>query len=86
MYVHIGGECTLSEKTILGIFDFDALSESSAVVSLAFLRKAEQEGFLETIPGSLPLSVVLTGEKVFLSPLSSDVLRQRMANNRYLHT
>lgn len=78
MYVHIGGECTLSDQFILGIFDFDALTESAEASTLQFLNLAEKEGRLESIPGSLPLSVVLTLNKVYLSPLSPDVLQHRL--------
>ena len=78
MYVHIGGECTLMDHSILGIFDFDALTESAEETTLNFLRNAEQEGRLETIPGSLPLAVVLAINRVYMSPLSPDVLRQRL--------
>ncbi len=78
MYVHIGGECTITDQSILGIFDFDALTEMAEETTLQFLNSAEIEGRLESLPGSLPLSVVLTLNKVYLSPLSPDVLQHRL--------
>lgn len=63
---------------MLGIFDFDALTADSEDGFLNFMKKTEEAGLLETIPGSLPLTVVVTTTKVYLSPLSPDVIKQRL--------
>lgn len=82
MYVHIGGDCTLSDKFIVAVCDFEALSARADKKALSFLKAAEEEGRLEALPGSLPLSVVVTLEKIYLSPLSPTVIDRRLRSAR----
>lgn len=78
MYVHLGGEISVPADFIIGIFDFEKLSEDKPSDILKFLKKAEEDGKVENVPGSLPLSVVLCLDRVYLSPLSAGILYRRM--------
>ena len=79
MYLSIGNDMAVREKSIIGIFDMDNTSTSKR--TREFLSKAEQNG--EVVPcDDLPKSFVLTAEyglnRVFLTSLSSTTLEKRM--------
>jgi len=79
MYLNIGSDMAVREKSIIGIFDLDNTSVSKRTRN--FLTRAEQEG--RVIPcDDLPKSYVLATEygidKVYLTGLSSATLEKRM--------
>ena len=79
MYLSIGNDMAVREKSIIGIFDLDNTSTSKR--TREFLEKAEKEG--EVIPcDELPKSFVLSTEygmdRVYLTALSSATLEKRM--------
>lgn len=79
MYLNIGNDMAVREKSIIGIFDLDNTSTSRR--TRAFLSKAEQEG--QVIPcDDLPKAFVLASEygmdKIYLTSLSSATLEKRL--------
>ena len=79
MYLNIGNDMAVREKSIIGIFDLDNTSTSQR--TRRFLEKAEQEG--QVVPcDDLPKSFVLTQEygmdRIYLTTLSSATLEKRM--------
>ena len=75
MYLNIGSDMAVREKSIIGIFDLDNTSVSKRTRN--FLTRAEQEG--RVIPcDDLPKSYVLATEygidKIYLTGLSSATL------------
>ena len=79
MYLNIGSDMAVREKSIIGIFDLDNTSVSKRTRN--FLTRAEQEG--RVIPcDDLPKSYVLATEsgiaKIYLTGLSSATLEKRM--------
>ncbi len=77
MYVHIGGEYSISDRFIVGIFDMD-MSTAGQEDTLHFLTRAEKEGRLEYVSEDLPRSFVLTVDRVYISPVSSSTIKKRM--------
>ena len=77
MYVHIGGEYSVSDKYILGIFDFDGTTGEDSE-TIRFLRKAEAEGRIEIVSPDLPRSFVVTLDRVYITPISASTLRHRL--------
>ena len=78
MYLNIGNDMAVREKSIIGIFDLDNTSTSKRTRN--FLETAEKEG--QVVPCvELPKSFVLTQEygmdRVYLSALSSATLEKR---------
>lgn len=81
MYIHIGGEYTISSHLIIGFFDMDSVTDNPLESSsMDFLRRAEAEHRIETISFEIPRSIVLTLERVYLSPISTTTLRARLEN------
>lgn len=82
MYLHLGGDISVSVKNIVAIMDLETTSVSK--ITKEFLRIAQQTDCIVSINDDLPKSYVITseGEKttVFISPISSQTLLKR-ANN-----
>ena len=79
MYLNIGNDMAVRQKSVLGIFDLDNTSTSRR--TREFLEKAEQEG--QVVPcDDLPKSFVLTAEygldRIYLTSLSAATLEKRL--------
>ena len=79
MYLSIGNDMAVREKSIIGIFDLDNTSTSKR--TREFLAAAEGEG--QVVPcDDLPKSFVVTAEygmdRVYLTSLSSSTLEKRI--------
>ena len=79
MYLNIGNDMMLRQKSVVGIFDLDNTSTSKR--TREFLENAEREG--QVVPcDDLPKSFVLTQEygmiRVYLTSLSAATLEKRM--------
>ncbi len=77
MYVHIGGDYTLSDRFILGIFDLD-LTTNGHSETTRYLTAAEESGRLEVVSPELPRSFVVTLDRVYVTPVSVTTLRRRL--------
>ena len=79
MYISIGSDMALRERSIVGIFDMDNCSWSHRTRD--FLKKAEENGEVVPVAADLPKSFVLTSEyglnRVFLVQFNSTVLEHR---------
>lgn len=79
MYLHIGNDFVLNEQDIIGVFDLDHISASSA--TMEYLKALEQDSRLISISQELPKAFVLaiTGgvEIGYLSPLSARTIQNR---------
>ena len=79
MYLSIGNDMAVRDKSIIGIFDLDNTSTSKR--TREFLNQAEKEGLI--VPcDDLPKSFILTDEynmqRIFLTALSASTLEKRM--------
>ena len=79
VYLSIGNDMAVRDKSIIGIFDLDNTSLSKR--TQLFLNKAEQEG--QVVPcDDLPKSFVLTAEygmsRVYLTSYNTSTLEKRM--------
>ena len=79
MYLSIGNDMAVRDKSIIGIFDMDNTSTSARTRN--FLNRAEKEG--EVVPcDDLPKSFILTAEygfsRVYLTPYATATLEKRL--------
>ena len=79
MYLSIGNDMAVRDRSIIGIFDLDNTSTSKR--TREFLEKSEHEG--QVVPcDDLPKSFVLTSEygfnRVHLTALASATLEKRL--------
>ncbi len=79
MYVSIGSDFSLRDRSIIGIFDLDNTSWSKH--TRRFLSEAEQEGQVVAVSNDLPKSFVLMEEfgmnRVFLTQFNTAALEKR---------
>ena len=79
MYLSIGNDMAVRDRSVIGIFDLDNTSTSKR--TREFLEKNEKEG--QVVPcDDLPKSFVLTTEygmdRVYLTSLSASTLERRL--------
>ena len=79
MYLNIGNDMAVRDRSVMGIFDMDNTSTSKR--TREFLAKAEKEG--QVVPcDDLPKSFILTAEygmnRIFLTSLGSATLEKRL--------
>lgn len=79
MYVGIGGDMAVRDRSIIGIFDLDNTTTSRH--TRRFLSEAEQHGVVIDVSGELPKSFVLTQElgmeRVYLTQFNTAVIDRR---------
>lgn len=79
MFLHLGENVVVPVKDVIGIFDLQTTMYSSD--TSAFLRMAEEDGFVERISKEKPKSFVIAEvdkkSKIYLSPISSATLTKR---------
>ena len=84
MYLHIGNNKNIREKSIVGIFDTDTATVST--VTRKFLSGAEKKGLVESATDEIPKSFILYLEKgeskICFSQLSSTALLGRSGNEQ----
>lgn len=80
MYLHLGKSYAISAKYILGIFDFDAVTDAGSA-TIDFLENAEKNGQVDVISTDLPRSLIVTLDRVYISPIAASTLQQRLRRN-----
>ena len=80
MYINIGSDMAVRDKTIIGIFDLDNTTCSKHTRN--FLAEAEKNGEVVTATEDLPKSFLLTSEfgmdRVYLCQFNAATLEKRM--------
>ena len=80
MYIPIGSDMSVRERSIIGIFDLDNTTYSKH--TRKFLSQAEENGEVVTVAEDLPKSFVLTTEygmdRVYLCQFAPRALEKRM--------
>jgi hypothetical protein len=79
MYISIGGDMAVRDRSIIGIFDLDGTSVSKK--TMEYLRSAEEEGSLISVTDDIPKSFLVTEEygmeRVYFTQLSAATLEKR---------
>ena len=81
MFLSIGNDMAVRDRSIIGIFDLEITSQSKT--TRAFLDRAQQEGTVLEVCDDLPKSFLVCDHPyhpqiVYLSELSSQTLQKRM--------
>jgi len=80
MYVNIGSDMSVRDKSIIGIFDLDNTTCSKHTRN--FLANAEENGEVVTVAEDLPKSFLLTSEygmeRVYLCQFNAATLEKRL--------
>ena len=81
MYLHLGDNYIIPTKDLIGIFDLDVVTVSTA--GRTYLQQAERNGNLISVSDNLPKSFVVCGDRsdfrVYISPISASTLVKRLS-------
>ena len=84
MYIEVGLNLSVRERSIVGVFDLDTVSYSAR--TREFLKRAEQNGEVIEATDALPKSFVLTQEytmqRIYLTKQNARVLQTRLSEER----
>ena len=80
MYIHIGGEYSVSDRYIVGIFDLDGTTIRPSE-TITFLNRQEAKGRVEYVSADIPRSFIVTLDRVFVSSISAATLRRRLEHS-----
>lgn len=75
MFIHLGGDTVIRSKDVIVILDRQAKETSETTEK--FLNNCEQSEQAEEISKGMTKSIVITTDKVYLSPISSTTLKRR---------
>lgn len=81
MYLHLGHSAVVPYDQVIGVFDLDNATYSKRTRDT--LETAQRRGELHTLGQRLPLSLVVTDEGVYLSPVSAQTLCKRLGENKF---
>ena len=85
MYLHLGQNEIVADKSIIGIFDLDKCSTSKRTRD--YLSSAEDEGVVLDVSGDIPKSFVVCDHPyhrqiVYLSQLNTSTLKHRAESRK----
>jgi len=79
MYLPIGGDMAVRDRSIVGVFDLDNCSYEKR--SREFLTRAEQNGEVVAVSDELPKSFIVTAEyglnRIYLVQFNSATIEKR---------
>jgi regulator of extracellular matrix RemA (YlzA/DUF370 family) len=75
LYIHLGEEVVIQTKNVIAIFDYQVYKSSP--VNGEFLNALKSTTTLVNIANDYTKSIVLTSDKVYLSPLAPNTLKRR---------
>jgi len=75
LYIHLGGEKVVLSSEVVAIFDISI--EKSSKISKQFVSHAIKEKQVVRIGEEEPKSIVVTGDAVYYSPISSATLKKK---------
>ncbi|MEW5762474.1 MAG: extracellular matrix regulator RemB [Bacillota bacterium] len=80
MFLHLGADVMIPKKDVVAILD---VQTRLASITREYLRLIRADGLMEVVgePGK-ERSFVITGEKVYLSPISCTTLKKRAEEGR----
>ena len=79
MYVHIGGDRSISDHFIIGIFDLDIVTaDPGTSQTMDYLRQMEDLGRLDVLTEDIPRTLIATVDRAYLSPVSAATLKTRI--------
>lgn len=81
MFLHLGEDTVIIDKSIIGIFDIDTSTVNKATRD--YLAKAEKEKKVVYVNYDLPKSFVVTEDCIYISPINTNTLLRRSNLQNY---
>ncbi len=87
MYLFLGGEQSVREDAVVGVFDMDNTTVAGS--TRKFLSRAQKEGAVVNLTDDLPKSFCLAAEggkeTVYISPVSPATIKKRVGEIAGIH-
>ena len=78
MFLFLGGEVTVRDEDVIGVFDIEECSVSRTTAD--FLNSCQKKTQIVNISENMPKSFIVTTDKTYISNVSHNTIRKR-ANN-----
>lgn len=78
MFLFLGGEVTVQNKDIIGIFDIEECSVSR--ITADYLNSCQKRGRVVYVSQDMPKSFVVCKDKTYISNVSNDTINRRGRN------
>ncbi|HHV61158.1 MAG TPA: DUF370 domain-containing protein [Firmicutes bacterium] len=75
MFLHLGGDVSVSTKELIAILDMSLTARSGATGE--YLKAIREDGLVKDVSGGSPKSIVITDGHVYLSAISPLTLKRR---------
>lgn len=79
MYLHVGQGAVVPFHRVIGVFDLDNVTYQKKTRDT--LEALEEQNALHSLGQRLPVSLVVTEDGAYLSPISAQTLNRRLAEN-----
>lgn len=75
MFLFLGGDVTVHEKDIIGIFDIEECSVSRMTAD--YLNMCQKKGKVEYVSLDMPKSFIVCSDKTYISNVSNSTINKR---------
>jgi len=75
MFLFLGGEVTVYEKDVIGVFDIEECSVSRTTVD--YLNTCQKKHGIVYVSQDMPRSFVVCSDKTYISNVSNDTINKR---------
>ncbi len=75
MFLHLGGDFTIRDDDVVGIFDIEECSVSR--VTAGYLNSCQKNGRIVNVSEDMPKSFIVTVNKTYISNVSHSTVVQR---------
>ena len=79
MFIHLGENCIIRKKDMIGVFDIENTSTSK--ITRDYLNKMGKEKKVVYVSYDMPKSFVVTKDTVYISSLASQTLIKRFGES-----
>ncbi len=75
MFLFLGGDVTVPEKDVIGVFDIEECSVSRTTAD--YLNACQKKGRVEYVSLDMPKSFVVCSDKTYISNVSNSTINKR---------
>ncbi len=75
MFLFLGGDVTVPEKDVIGVFDIEECSVSRMTAD--YLNSCQKKGRVEYVSLDMPKSFVVCTDKTYISNVSNSTINKR---------
>ena len=82
MFLFLGGETTVADSEVVGIFNIEECSVSR--ITADYLNACQKQGRIVNVSVDMPKSFIVTDKKTYISNVSNDTINRRARSKKIL--